>query len=294
MTGQNRILPVLWRRRWTFAIARCLSRRRRAVTTAPSEGLLQPRRTSSSPLRGPWAATSRRPSYADPHEDLLRADRDPGIAEDVERRAGVAQSSYSVAVTAVPQSQLLVLKPRPASARGAQELANAYADGVRRPVRELEQAREHGGHRLARRGGLAAVEPGAPAAAAQPRRRHRARADRRPARRPPARPPRSAARPGRRRRRAPRPADHRAPPAQREQRGGDRGACRGHARPAREPHVRQLRQAPPVRRRRVARASRRASRRRPWRSAAPPRSWASRRSSSRPTCAARACWASSA
>ncbi len=141
MTGSARILPVIWRRKLTFLIAALLCLLAVAGTTAllpkvySSDAYLLV--TPSGAVGSDFEATQLTQILTKTYSELIET---PGIADEVERRTGAKQSSESVSVTAVPQSQLLVLEAEARTARGAQELANAYASVFADRVRELERS----------------------------------------------------------------------------------------------------------------------------------------------------------
>ena len=146
MTGSARILPVIWRRKVTFVVAALLCMGAVAAVTAAlpkvysSEAYLLV--TPSRAVGSDFEATQLTQILTKTYSELIET---PGIAEEVERRVGTPQSSASVSVTAVPQSQLLVLESEAPTARGAQELANTYAMVFADRVRALGRSGDTAG-----------------------------------------------------------------------------------------------------------------------------------------------------
>jgi succinoglycan biosynthesis transport protein ExoP len=138
MSGTNRILPVLWRRRWALISTALLCFAGTVVATFTLPKVYESQAyllvTPSRGVSSDFEATQLTQILTKTYSELIQT---PGLSDAVDRRLGVDGSGSAVSVTAVPQSQLLVLEAEAGSPRLAQELANTYAAEFAARVEDL-------------------------------------------------------------------------------------------------------------------------------------------------------------
>jgi succinoglycan biosynthesis transport protein ExoP len=138
MTGSAQILPLLWRRRWTllltglitFAAVVAVTFALPRVYTSEAYLLVTPARSVTSD----YEATQLTQILTKTYSELLQAD---STSRAVDRRLGMTGAGDALAVTAVPQSQLLSVRTEARSPSRAQEMANAYLAVFAEKVRAI-------------------------------------------------------------------------------------------------------------------------------------------------------------
>ena len=146
MMSPDKLLAVLLRRRWILLLTTALTMVGVAaltfslpkVYTSTAYMLVTP----SKAVGSDFEATQLTQILTKTYSELLQAD---SVSREVDRTLGIENADEAIAVTAVPQSQLLAIQAEGRAPEVAQRIANTYADVFQRRVEVLSAGRNTAG-----------------------------------------------------------------------------------------------------------------------------------------------------